>query len=249
MSRMKGLDEFVNESMSNLSKNLRKMSDEMIRLGHFPPREHSEKIEFLSRQHVDFKTTEGIKKLIQAVTWRAKVEIGINYASIYVRKKRIPDVRRLADEFGISGSKYEVKEIGWFKCWFKRFQIVEIKPNEPKVFHASNVKMTINGVPVMSWGYDPAKDGDNSAEATFEKKQDGSFELISMEIEKNGPIPKFISKGQGKTSTQGISYFVEDPESILEIDKKIILNGKFYKVKRIVRKEGNPLTRITGNFI
>ena len=85
------------------------------------------KLEFLSRQHIDFKTVEGMKQLLQAVTWRAKVEESLVKVIIYVRKKRIPDVRRLAKEFGIDGVKYEVKEIRWFECWFKRFQVVEKK--------------------------------------------------------------------------------------------------------------------------
>ena len=142
----------------------------------------NEKLEFLSRQHIDFKTLEGMKQLIQAVTWRVKIEEGINQATIYVRKKKIPDVRRLAKELGIAGFKYEVKEIGWFECWFKRFQVVDMKP---KVYHASSFKMTVKGLSVISWGYDPAsKDGDYSAEAKFEKKQDGSMKLVDMELEK-----------------------------------------------------------------
>ena len=90
-----------------------KLSDKMVELGHLPPKEYSEKIEFLSRQHVDFKTIEGMKQLIQAVTWRAKIETWLNQVTIYVRKKKIPEIRRLAKEFGIATVLYDVKEIKW----------------------------------------------------------------------------------------------------------------------------------------
>jgi len=80
-------------------------------------KEMNEKLEFLSRQHVDFKTIEGMKQLIQAVTWRVKIEISSGKSVIHVRKKKIPDARVLVDEFGIAGTEYDVKEIGWFECW------------------------------------------------------------------------------------------------------------------------------------
>lgn len=135
-----------------------------------PPIEYSEKIEFLSRQHIDFKTLEGMKQLIQAVTWRAKVEESLMKAIIYVRKKRIPEVRRLAKEFGLATINYKVKEIGWFECWFKRFQVVDL---EPKIFHASRAVLSVKGVPIYRFFDLASKDGDYSA--TFEKKKDESI--------------------------------------------------------------------------
>lgn len=99
-----------------------KVADKMVELGHLPPKEHSERIEFLSRQHIDFKTPEGMKKLLQAVTWRVKIEKIEKTILIHVRKKKIPEVRRLAKEFGVPSLKYEVHEIKWNECWFKRFQ-------------------------------------------------------------------------------------------------------------------------------
>ncbi len=90
----------------------------------------NEKLEYLSRQHVDFRTTEGMRKILQTVTWRVKIEvIHILYTkiTIYVRKKKMPIARRFAKKFGIMGREYIVKEIGWFECWFKRFRVVEIK--------------------------------------------------------------------------------------------------------------------------
>lgn len=101
-------------------------ADKIRKDGHLTPKKHSERLEFLSRQHTDFKTLGGMKAILQAVTWRVKIEeINPMKCNIYVRKKRIPDVRRLAKEFGIAGFKYDVKEIGWLECWFKRFQATE----------------------------------------------------------------------------------------------------------------------------
>lgn len=158
----------------------------------------NEKIEFLSRQHIDFRTTEGIKQLIQAVTWRVKVEIAdYLHMNIYVRKKRIPEVRRLAKEFGLSTINYDVKEIGWFECWFKRFQVVE-KPKRicvkfSDVHGDGTTTMNKDGMDFSKlanpkrkqWcAFDLAAKGsrDYSAKVTFKKKLDGSPELIDMEI-------------------------------------------------------------------
>jgi len=212
----------------------------------------NEKLEFLSRQHVDFKTIEGMKQLIQAVTWRAKIEeigiLGKEYA-IYVRKKKIPEVRRLAKDFGISGIKYHVWELGWKECWFKRFRYFENQ---------------IQGVKINQWcacdhGFvfpnriihiDPAsKDGDYLAKATFEKKIDGSIELVDLELEKPKPTPKFTSIGEGKSVSGEPFYFINDLDNELEVDQTIILNGKALKVKTMVRMNGKPLTRITIKHI
>lgn len=222
-----------------------------------PPKEHSEKIEFLSRQHIDFRTTEGMKQLIQAVTWRVKIIAGIDQIYIFVRKKKIPEIRRLAKKFGLATVHYEIKELRWHECWFKRFKHIElVLENKSKIY----------GVPFSKWiecgidfscqnriiHIDPAsKDGDYSARATFEKKKDGSIELVDMELikPKHKPIPKFISKGQGKTPTGETLYFLKDPDGLLEVGKTIILNGKAVKVKKIVRKKGNQLTGIVTKFI
>ena len=138
----------------------------------------NEKLEFLSRQHIDFKTLGGMKEILQAVTWRVKIEIiSPLEANIYVRKKRIPNVRRLAKELGIAGFKYEVKEIGWFECWFKRFKVGGPMVMPQKEWPPAPSK--------VQWrGFDLAKDRDYSAKATFEKKKDGSLELVDMELNK-----------------------------------------------------------------
>lgn len=155
-------------------------------------KEHSEKTEFLSRQHVDFKTIEGMKQLLQAVTWRVKIEqISPLACNIYVRKKMIPEVRRMVKEFGISGIHYEAKEIGWFECWFKRFQISKLdsqtKIGECVFFDNVSGVFFDPAKPKKQWCvFDLAgKDSlDYSAKATFERKKDGSIKLIDMELEK-----------------------------------------------------------------
>ncbi len=210
----------------------------------------SEKIEFLSRQHIDFKTLGGMKQLLQAVTWRAKVEESLGKIIIYVRKKKIPDVRRIAKEFGVTNVQYEVKKIRWFECWLKRFKIVR----KPTILRASSAVLKIKGKPIFRYVDPASKDGDFSIETTMEKKADGTFEIIGHKVINQGdklqkPIPKFISKGQGKTPVGETLYFVEDPDGLLEVDKTIILNGKALKVKKIVRKKGNPLTGIVTKFI
>lgn len=62
-------------------------------------------------------------------------------------------------------------------------------------------------------------------------------------------IPKFTSKGRGKTPTGEIYYFIEDPEKLLKVGEMAFINGKVFKVKEIVNKKGNPLTRIAVKFI
>ncbi len=237
-------------SSKNPVENFMKTVNKIRNDGYLHPKELSEKTEFLSRQHMDFKTLEGMKQILQSVTWRVKVEEKPVKVTIYVRKKKIPEARRLAKEFGNTSVKYDVKEIGWFECWFKRFKVVEER---------------IQGVKLNKWcafGYsftsknkiihfDLAKDDDYSAKATFKKKRDGSLELIDIELgkQKKKSIPKFISKGQGKTPTGEKFYFVEDPEKLLKVDKMAFINGKVFKVKEIVNKKGNPLTRVAVKFI
>lgn len=189
----------------------------------------NQKTEFLSRQHMDFKTLEGMKQILQSVTWRVKVEERSGKVAIYVRKKKIPEVRRLANEFGIANIKYDVKEISWFECWFKRFKIVDLK---------------------LRAFFDLAsKDGDYSAECAFKKYPDGKIVVTAVKLIKPNKIPKYISKGQGKTPTGETFYFVEDPKKQLEVDKMVILNGKVFKVKEIVNKKNNPLTRIAVKHV
>ncbi len=177
MKKLKQWDDPYNKEQDTkiFNEKMLKMYKNMVKLGHFPPREHSEETEFLSRQHVDFKTAEGMKQLIQSITWRVKIEEKAGKVTICVRKKKIPEIRRIVKEFGISGYKYEVKEIGWFECWFKRYQTssIIIKP--------------IKGWPPApdqkQWcAFDLAKGRDYSAEATFKGLADGSVELVDMKI-------------------------------------------------------------------
>lgn len=139
------------------------------------PKEHSERTEFLSRQHVDFKTTEGIKQLLQTVTWRVKIEIvNFNHMNIYVRKKKIPVVRRLAKEFGLVTIHYKVKEIGWFECWFKRFQYFE---NQIQGVKMNQWCALDHGFTFPNKIFNVDKNGD-----MFERIPGGKPELVDMKI-------------------------------------------------------------------
>lgn len=222
-------------------KDWEKLSDKMVELGYLPPKEHSEKIEFLSRQHIDFKTLGGMKEILQAVTWRIKVEEGINQATIYVRKKRIPDVRRLAKELGIAGFKYDVKEIGWFECWFKRFKVGGPMVMPQKEWPPAPER--------KQWcAFDLAKGSDYSAEAIFEKKADGSLEFVNMVTRNPVKLQKLISTGQCNAPGQKQIYFVDIPEGELEKEMIVLLNKKRFKIQRTINRKGNPKTGISGYF-
>lgn len=95
-----------------------------------------------------FRTTHGMIETLKKITWRAKIEIKLNEVSIYVSKKHMEDVRVLSKKLGMAGTKYEIKKLRFFECWFKRFKIVDRKP---RIFHASSFRMTIKGVPIISW--------------------------------------------------------------------------------------------------
>ncbi len=60
---------------------------------------------------------------------------------------------------------------------------------------------------------------------------------------------RITSIGQGKTPFQLPSHIINIPEGTLEKGMKVILNGKLFKIDRVINKPGNPKTRISGTFL
>ncbi len=253
-----------------------KLSDKMVELGHLPPREHSEKTEYLSRQHVDFKTPEGMKKLIQSVTRRAKVDniSVLGSVNIYVSKNDVPAIRRLVHEFGISDTRYDVKELKWNECWFKRYQVVDqicesregiVKGIATDRFEAGEAvyidPKTGNLVkPEEQWcafnhgmyqGYAEVfgveRDGDIIQKGAFEKLHDHhSEEVVDGKI-KVKRLKRLTSTGRCDAPGTKTVYFVESDKDLKE-EMDVLLNGRRFKIQRTINKQDSPNTGISGYF-